>query len=81
MYEDAAVRLLAALTTALGTAPRWELVANRSYGFYLHYDEADVAMADVRAVIDATLNYDVGVILAPRGQWANAQPGRDALSS
>jgi hypothetical protein len=63
MYEEAAERLLEALTGAFGATPHWELVPNRSYGFYLHYDEDGVALADVRDVMGATLNYGVGVIL------------------
>jgi hypothetical protein len=74
MYEEAAERLLEALTGAFGTAPRWELLPNRSYGFYLRYDEDGVALAEVRNVIDATLNYSVGVILAPRGPESSQPP-------
>ena len=70
MYDEAAQRLLEALIAAFGTTPRWELMPNRFYGFYLHYDEAGTELADVRDVIDATLNYSVGVILAPRGKAA-----------
>lgn len=74
MYEDAAERLMMALTATFGTGPRWELLPNRSYGFYLHYDDEDVPLGDLRSVIDATLNYSVGVILAPRGKWSSSPP-------
>jgi hypothetical protein len=67
MYDAVAERLLEALATSFGATPRWELIPNRSYGFYLHYDDDGIALADVRDAIDATLNYSVGVILAPRG--------------
>jgi hypothetical protein len=44
MYEDAAERLMVVLVAAFGTGPRWELLPNRSYGFYLHYDADGIAL-------------------------------------
>ena len=74
MYDAVAERLLEALATAFGATPRWELIPNRSYGFYLHYDDDGIALADVRDGIDATLNYSTGVILAPRGPRSSPPP-------
>jgi hypothetical protein len=67
MYEKSGRRLLDALVANLGEEPRWELTPNRSCGFHLHFDHGAMSTADIRAVIDHTLNYSVGVILAPRG--------------
>ncbi len=67
MYESSAARLTAALTAAFGDEPQWELLPNRSHGYYLHYNDQGISMGAVRAVINATLDFSVGVILAPRG--------------
>jgi hypothetical protein len=67
MYEtSAARRLLSALRTAFGDEARWELTPNRSYGYYLRYDEGHAEMAEIRDLIDSTLRHEVGVILSPR---------------
>ncbi|HEY3261509.1 MAG TPA: hypothetical protein VGJ95_14795 [Pseudonocardiaceae bacterium] len=66
MYETSADRLLAALTAAFGDGPRWELTPNRSHGYSLRYDPGEVTMRQIRTVIEDTLDFSVGVILAPR---------------
>jgi hypothetical protein len=66
MFEEASERLLTALRAAYGDEPRWELRPNRNYGLYLYYDGDKVRMGNVRRLIDDTLRFTVGVILAPR---------------
>jgi hypothetical protein len=78
VYEDAGSRLYAALVAAFGDVPRCELSPNGPYGFYRRYDQGDLDMGAIRAVID-TLNVSASVILAPRGydpSWVSGRPHR-----
>jgi hypothetical protein len=79
MYESLAARLTEALRSSFGDAPRWELLPNKTYGFYLYYDGAGVQMDDVRRLIDHTVGFGVGIILAPRNH--HAPPDRPTPSA